>query len=200
MLILVACVCLWPDGWQPRLGAAWLGAAAGFGIAALWVTLSYFVPVGSWDVWATPWIKPERRTEVRFGEHIDLLGHSLLQQQYAPGETLTVQLFWRPRAVLPLDYTAGVYLVQTNGASATVLAQDDHRPEAPVPYPDRRYSSLWVVGEVVPDTHTLVIPAETLTGPYEVWLALYDLQTNTRLPVTSAEGENVLRLLPVTIE
>jgi hypothetical protein len=199
MLALVASVCLWPAEARPRAGAVWVGAVSGFSAVALAVTLNVFSPIRAWDPWATAWMHLEHPLNAQFGGAIDLLGFSLSQSNVAPGQNLVVKLYWRARRPLSIDYTAGVYLVKPQGHSGNIVSQDDHRPEAPIPWPDPRFSRGWIVGEVVEDNHHLAIPVAVAPGQYQIWAVLYDLNTLQRLSVAGGSDTDFVRLADIEI-
>jgi hypothetical protein len=194
MLTLVLSALLWPGHIQDHRDLAWLGAAAGFGLVTLPLTVARFSPARDWDPWSTAWLRLDHPTRVRFGEAIELVGYELARDDYRPGDYLVVDLYWRTRQPLPLDYTAGVHLIRMTGDSVTILTQDDHRPIA---WP--RYSSQWIVGEIVRDPHVLAIPADASPGQYQLSTVLYDLNTLQRLPLP-AEGTDFLRLHTIEIK
>ena len=49
-------------------------------------------------------------------------------------------------------------------------------------------TTAWRPGEIVPDTRTIVVPADAPPGRYRVTIGLYNYQTMERLPASDAAG------------
>jgi hypothetical protein len=121
---------------------------------------------------------------------IQLAGYELDPKPVKPGEPVTLTLFWqavrRPRA----DYTVFVHVL---GADGQLVAQADSQPQSGS-YP----TSFWDEGEVVEDSHPIMIPAEIPPGQYAIEIGLYRLDTGERLPVNGdARGVIDVAQLPV---
>ncbi|HYN89651.1 MAG TPA: glycosyltransferase family 39 protein [Ardenticatenaceae bacterium] len=112
----------------------------------------------------------------------------------AAGSQLQVRLFWQAQALLETDYTVFVHLV---GANGELVAQRDQLPTGGF-FP----TSYWLVDQIVPDTHTLVLGADVPPGSYELRVGMYDLATTTRLPVTGGAeaGADFVRVATVEVE
>ncbi len=98
-------------------------------------------------------------------ETITLSGYDVWPPPLKAGDPLTVTLHWRPTQALTVDYTSYVHLVSAEGQG---LAQSDHRPGGDY-YP----SSLWQPGEILRDSHRLIIPANLAPGQYRLRAGLY---------------------------
>jgi hypothetical protein len=197
MLMLVLGATLWPSQPPSRSRLVWLGSASGFSLAALALLVLSYSPAMAWDPWGTVWPRPAHVLRTRFGDarDLELAGFTLLQSTCRSGDQINVDLFWRARQNLPLDYTVGVYLLKTNGGTSAIVVQDDHllvmnEPAAGEPY----LSSRWLIGLMVIDRHTLVIPVGTPPGTYQLATAVYDFNTLQRLPIEAGETN----LLPLT--
>lgn len=117
--------------------------------------------------------------KARFGENIELLGlrHAPTTDQETiliePGQPLTFDLVWRADDLIETDYTLTVQLLDNQ---QQVRAQRDSMPLA-----GAAPTSSWAVGEILPETITLVIPAEIGDGPYNLLIAFYHFETGARL-------------------
>jgi len=121
---------------------------------------------------------------------IQLAGYDLDPKPVRPGELVTVTFYWqavrRPRAA----YTVFVHVL---GADGQLVAQADSQPQSGS-YP----TSFWDEGEVVEDSHPILIPAEVPPGQYAIEIGLYRLDTGERLPVNGdAKGVIEVAQLPV---
>lgn len=114
---------------------------------------------------------PDYPAEVVYGEVIRLAGTSLSAETVAPGEALTVRLYWEALAPMNVDWTVTVGLL--DGANQLV-AQDDGMPPG---YP----TSAWVPGSRFTDTRTLPLPDDAASGDYRLYVAWYRLADFTRL-------------------
>jgi hypothetical protein len=116
--------------------------------------------------------KPQHPIKAVLGGKILLLGYDITTgDRQASGTPVTITLYWQARQPLGNDYTVFAHLL---GEDGRILAQEDGQPMRGQ-YP----TSLWSVGEVVADSHSLIAPA----GLYRLALGMYDLATMTRLPV-----------------
>ncbi len=115
---------------------------------------------------------PEHPAVAVYGDRVRLIGYDLRPSAPAPGERVTVRLYWQPIAPLGADYTTFVHLVNADGAK---IGQSDHRPGG-VYYP----SSLWKPGEILVDTHTLTVAADRGRAPYTIVVGLYDAAAGMR--------------------
>ena len=94
---------------------------------------------------------PDTLLPARFDDQIDLRGYNLSVDRLLPGESLDLTLFWAPRGRPMRDYTVFVHLLDSSGQ---LRAQADS-PAASGKYP----TSVWDAGEVIADSHTLVLGA-----------------------------------------
>jgi hypothetical protein len=121
--------------------------------------------------------------EVELADGIALLGYDLSSQSIAPGEVITLTLYWEARAVPSTDYQVFVHLV---GAGPEPVAQGDG-PPLMGDYPTR----VWAPGEVIVDPHAIVLPADVSPGQYRLLVGMYDLETLTRLPRPDGAGDTI---------
>jgi 4-amino-4-deoxy-L-arabinose transferase-like glycosyltransferase len=129
--------------------------------------------------------EPAVPLEVRFAQAdgaplIALDGYSLLTSSLAPGDILQVALFWRALEPMSERYKIFVHLYDDAGR---LVAQTDSEPGAGL-----RPTSTWPSGERVIDRYGVLVPAETLTGDYNLVIGLYPLaDPEDRLTVTQAD-------------
>ena len=133
-------------------------------------------------------IAPERRFDssgraplARFGDFAALLEAEIAPEVVTPGQTLVLTLTWRAEAPVQENYTLFVHLLNEVG---TPIAQRDTAPGA-----GRRPTPSWFTAEVITDTCSLAIPAETPPGRYTLKIGFYDPDTYARLPVTDGTGQ-----------
>jgi len=129
---------------------------------------------------------PEITLDAGHTETVKLLGLDVLPQTAAPGESVTVTLYWQAVEPLTVDYTSYVHLTDAAGNG---LAQSDRRPGG-IYYP----SHYWQLGEILRDRHTLILPPDTPPGEYQWRVGMYHQPEPGRiagmghgLPVESAK-------------
>ncbi len=134
--------------------------------------------------------KPTTRPLARFGEdEIMLLGLEELRRSARPGDVISVSLRWRALRQPVADYQV---FVQCTDQSGQLVTQHDGPPRMGL-YP----TSAWSPGEVVLDTHPVLIP-ETYEGGLQLIVGLYRLDSMERLPVVDAQGtQHPGRALPL---
>ena len=118
------------------------------------------------------------RADATFGEALHLLGYNTTPTVDG-NAALDVAFIWQAQATPPSSYTVFVHLLD---AKNQIVAQSDALPAGG--YTTER----WVAGEVVSDTHKLVLPAVIHPGVYHLVAGLYDAVSGERLPVTDKAG------------
>lgn len=103
--------------------------------------------------------------------------------QAAPGETVTLTLYWRANTPLDANYTIFAHLL---GPNETVIVNADHAPPKP--------GQGWVSGEIITDPITLTLPADLPPGEYPIEVGLYNAADPAfpRPPLTSGETRVIL--------
>jgi hypothetical protein len=114
---------------------------------------------------------PSAEPEARFERGVTLVGHRL---DAASPQELRLSLLWRAEAEIEADYTVFVHLTRDD----VILDQDDSFPAGGY-YP----TSLWRVGDIVDDEHTLALPEPYDPGKHKLVVGFYQLETLHRLQV-----------------
>lgn len=122
--------------------------------------------------------------KVEFAGNITLAGFWLAPDQpYRPGDPLSLDLFWQPRALVEPDYTVFVQLI---GPDGQLYSQMDNQPQAGL-----APTSSWTPGEVIQDTYHLTISSDTPPGRYRLITGLYFFETGERLRLTPGDQDFV---------
>jgi hypothetical protein len=117
---------------------------------------------------------------VYLGDDLTLRGVTITPDStIAPGDNVTVRLFWQARDWPDTDYTAFVHLVGPDGA----LVQPVDKP----PLQGFLPTSTWYPGQKVVDDFTVTLPADAQPGTYTLYTGFYDPVPMTRLPITQEE-------------
>jgi len=132
-------------------------------------------------------VSPQHTQQADFGA-VKLTGFDA-PDQARPGEPVPLQLYWRAVMTLPQDYTVFVHLLDATGQLA---AQADAEPRGGA-YP----TSAWAVDDVIPDQHTLSLPANLAPGTYTIRMGLYLAPNGPRLPLKPSGDAFTLGLLQV---
>jgi hypothetical protein len=125
------------------------------------------------------------------GDQVELLGYDLSADAAAPGDTLTLTLYWRALREMDESYTVFTHLVAADGTPA---GQQDNPPVGGS-YP----TNLWLSSEVVVDTYEILVRADATPGEHVLEVGLYIAETGARLPVLG-ESTDAATLQIVTIE
>ena len=118
---------------------------------------------------------------VSFAGNIQLVGWSAEVSE----SQLMVQLAWRAKQIMVIDYTAFVHLVDEDGR---ILSQLD-RPPAGYPTSD------WQPGEIVLDSFVLSWPTDLPAGRLVLETGFYDLATLNRLGEPAVLSQDLARVL-----
>jgi len=145
--------------------------------------LAYRVPAG-----AEAQLEPAYPVEANWGDKIRLLGYDLDASTYEAGETIHLVLYTQALDEMETNYTVFTHLLgpYNPATSGPLWSQDDSEP-CRRGYP----TSSWDVGEIVVDTYSLSIPAETPEGDYQLEMGFYEWPALERLPVLDAVGQVV---------
>jgi len=111
-------------------------------------------------------------------------------RRVAPGEVITLTLYWGARETVLADYQVFVHLLD---AGPGPVAQGDGPPLA------GDYSTtMWAPGEIVADPHPVALPASLPPGQYRLLVGMYDLETLARLSRLDGAGDSVE--IPTVVE
>jgi hypothetical protein len=139
----------------------------------------------------TPPQKVDMPLEANFSDQVTLLGADCPAGcRAAPGETVTLTLYWRAERPTEINYTIFTHLLDP---AETVLINADHAPAKP--------TQGWVSGEIITDAVPLAIPADLAPGSYSLEVGLYDASdpAYTRLPTIDGQSRVILPR-PLTVE
>jgi hypothetical protein len=122
-------------------------------------------------------------------------GVRLVRVQLPPnaqaGTGFAIRLIWQASGPTSRNWKVYVHLLGQNGQ---VQAQGDGYPqggEAPGPG--------WSKGEVIDDTHDILLPADLAPGAYTLRIGFYDEETGERLPLAGGDDSLTLpELITVT--
>lgn len=118
------------------------------------------------------------------GDALVLEGYTLDRtESYAPGDVLTLTLFWRADAPLQNRYKVFVHLYANPDAPPP--AQHDSEPGGGL-----APTTGWTPGATVIDRHGILIPADLPPGEYTLAVGVYDAGDPTAR-LTSPQGERV---------
>jgi hypothetical protein len=117
--------------------------------------------------------------QASLGDSVDLLGYDV-ETVVKLGENVEVTLYWRARQEMETSYKVFVHLYDARGE---ILAQQDR-----VPGLGARPTTAWQQGEVLADRYSLPVGLDSVPGPYQLAVGLYDPQTGGRLAAYGADG------------
>jgi len=117
--------------------------------------------------------------DATFGDQVKLLGFEAVDT-LSPGAEFDVTLYWTAQRTPKDDYIVFVHLLDAEGQA---FASHDGPPMA-----GRYPTSAWLLGDVVPDVHRLVLDPKTPVGTYEIRVGMYSWPSLERLPVLDRQG------------
>jgi len=165
----------WGRRWEPILGGVWHREIPFRGLS---VDLATLKAVGWERNFTLP--SPDHPLEARLGEMVRLLGYDLEEDRVRPGEEIGLTLYWQ--ALTPADrpYKVFTHLIDEENA---IWGQHDSQLVGGT-YPP----NLWVAGEVVTDSHRLLVAADAPAGIYRLVVGMYDPTSGERLPIYGIDG------------
>lgn len=126
---------------------------------------------------------PEHRLEARIGSSFGFLGYDLRSMEVAPGDRVSLVLYWQTEEPVPDDLSIFLHLLASDGS---LIWQEDGAANH-----GARPTYSWNAGEIIADPHTVALPHDLPPGSYQLVAGLYDWQTGERLPVSMLEGERL---------
>ncbi len=116
-----------------------------------------------------------------------VVGLEMVDEPAVRGELFPVTLIWQAVSHTRLDLQTGIRLVTVDGSR--VVSERWGRPNR-----ERTPTGKWLVGELVPDTLLLRVPADLEPGRYRLQAGLRDPDARDRAPLGLAEiGELEVR-------
>lgn len=133
-------------------------------------------------------------TQVDFADGISLIGYAFSQRQIAPGDDVSVTLYWYARQPVTQDYSTFVHILDST------LTMHGGHDGAPLPA-----TSAWFGQEepVIADVHTFTVSPQAPPGLYQLEIGLYPWPSFQRLRLLDAggaEGADRLLLGPLRVK
>ena len=135
--------------------------------------------------WQPPQPNGAADRETVWGGFARYLGSDLGGLEFWNGRPISLTLYWQGIAPADGDYMTYIHL--RDAAGEVIAAWDGPTALQAGTTPPRYYSTLlWQPGEYIADTRTLRIDEADLTvgGGYRLVIGMYDLATQTRVPVS----------------
>ncbi len=127
---------------------------------------------------------PQHPLSATLGVQATLLGYDLSTDTLAPGQPFTLTLYWRAEATAEIGYIVFAHLLDP---ANRIHAQSDRPPADGI-----RPTTGWLPGEIIRDTHTLTVAADTPPGRYVIEVGLYDPATGERLRLSDSQDHILL--------
>ncbi|MDK3159347.1 glycosyltransferase family 39 protein [Kamptonema cortianum] len=103
---------------------------------------------------------------VNFDHQVELVGYEVSTLAPQPGETVELTLYWRRLRAITRDYTVFAHIVDP--ATQTLYAGSDAQPVQ-----GTRPMTTWTEGEIIADSHRLIVSPNALAGIYELEIGVY---------------------------
>jgi hypothetical protein len=127
--------------------------------------------------------QPAEALSATFGGALDLLGYDAPPSPAAPGDEVTLGLYWRLRQ--PLDRNASVFVHLVDEHGVIIAQRDMHPGQGSIATRETEPGYAWA------DRYTLRIPRTGLAPAQLHWaVGVYDAATGERLPYTPGGAED----------
>ncbi len=113
---------------------------------------------------------------------VQLLGYDLSRNQTNAGEEMTVTLYWQAMRPFDQNYQVFVHLLDTE-----LRAQHDGAPQC-----DFNPTTHWEPGEIIADTHRLVLPTDVSFNNLTLHVGMYNLITQDRLLLDDSSSDSII--------
>jgi Dolichyl-phosphate-mannose-protein mannosyltransferase len=135
---------------------------------------------------------PAQPLAVAFGSVGRLIGLTVPNQAYHPGDTVSLTLYWQATSPSDVPDTVFVHLLD---AQNKIVGQRDEPPGH-----GNRPTTGWVAGEYLADPHDVTIDPATPPGAYQLEVGLYDPQTGQRVQTDAQTDRAVVGPVRVTVK
>lgn len=135
--------------------------------------------------------RPPERVLTTFGGMFALASRQTDGLQAAPGQPLTLELWWRLVRPADFDYSTAVFLMAVDGR---VISQQDGTFDKGRVNPTAMPAETWVF-----DERALDVPADLPPGEYQIMVAVYDWRDNTRLAPDGGRDDRLYPLTTITV-
>lgn len=183
--VLPAVALVLTAGWAWWAGDRWRawalgGLVGGMLLLAVITPLRYIGPVHAPAPEAVPEeLAAAERVEVDWNG-IRLLGYLLEENRVAPGQKLTLDLYWQALEPVDEDLMALIQLVDGEGR---FLMYADGSPTA-----GRDTTDRWPPGVPLASRHLLPVPGDALPGDYWLTISIHPFGRSEWLPAVGPEG------------
>jgi hypothetical protein len=122
---------------------------------------------------ALPTVETENPSSLEINNELRLEGYALSPDRPEPGSETWLTLYWRATKNVSHDYVILLRLLDEAGIEAAYWLGRPVRSGYP--------TTGWQAGQLVQDPWRLHIPPETLSGLYQIEIALFDAETESEL-------------------
>lgn len=126
-------------------------------------------------------LRGAQTTKVTWSDKFSLEGYKPPGNPVHAGETVALTLYWKALEREKHDYTVFVHLIDSNGV---IKAQADGQPMN-----GDHPTSLWELGEIVRDVHSVKLPPDLAPGTYRLEIGLYSWPDLKKLESTDASTQ-----------
>lgn len=119
--------------------------------------------------------------DVRFGDAVRLRGAEITPRRVAPGETVSVKLFWQ--SLKPTIYSYTVFLHIVEPETNAKVGQTDALPVC-----GQALTWQWNPGDKIVDPQRVAIAPDAPPGRYRLYAGLYRVETAARVQVLDVVG------------
>lgn len=125
----------------------------------------------------TPGPTPQHPARTEFAGGPTLIGYDLSASSVRPGESINLVLYWLGTAGISEDLVSFVHIGKGRQSNPLVANHDAQICGSAYP------TSRWSEGEIIMDSHTLVIAGDAPADTYEIAVGLYRASDRMRLEI-----------------
>ncbi len=126
--------------------------------------------------------EPPNTPDYQFAEGFSLTGYDLPQSVQA-GEEVTVRFWWQTQQPVQTELTHFLHAFEVETGEYVIFDQ--------TPFDGRFPTDDWPAGMQVMDSWMVTLSDDVPAGTYRLETGLYDVVTQERMPVTTADGTSV---------
>jgi hypothetical protein len=121
-----------------------------------------------------------------FEDEIRLVGYQYNRRVFHPGDRLVVTLYWEALRTIETDYIVEVHLRDQPGNAWNTRATADSRPQD-----GQTPTTTWTPGQVIRDSHTLLLDSDLPPNSYVIHVALIDSMTKGPQNIVAEDGRRI---------
>ena len=143
--------------------------------------VAYHIPEGT-----SAQFEPQQKAYTNWADKVSVLGYDVSSDSFQPGDTITVDIYFKPLTNMERNYTSFIHLLGPADPETgnTLWAQVDREP-CFQSYP----TSWWRGNEIIRDTFTMTISPDAPIGEHQITMGFYHWPEMQQMVIVESEND-----------